>query len=95
MASYDDYYRKHLRLLRKAISEAIQQKGFTSLHDLHLQQSWMYHTSLDSSWKPLSKKALYSLINSEGNPRLDTLLKACYLLQIDVTSLFEEEDSND
>ncbi|MBL3647430.1 hypothetical protein [Bacillus sp. RHFS10] len=95
MNSYDDYYKKHLRLLRKAISEAIQQRGFNSLHDLHLQQSWMYHTSQDSSWTPLSKKALYSLINSEGNPRLDTLLKVCYLLQIDVTSLFKGENEND
>lgn len=94
MDSYDDYYKKHLRLLRKAIYEAIQQKGYTSLHDVHLQQSWMYHTSQDSRWTPLSKKALYSLMKSEGNPRLDTLLKVCYLLQIDITSLFKEEDGN-
>lgn len=88
MDSYNEYYKKHLRLLRRTINEAIQQKGFTSLHDVHLQQSWMYHTSHDPSWTPLSKKALYSLVNSEGNPRLDTLLKVCYLLQIDLKSLF-------
>ncbi|SHN33669.1 hypothetical protein [Gracilibacillus kekensis] len=94
MNSYNDYRKKHLRLLRKSINEVVQQKGFTSLHDLHLQQNWMYHTSQDSSWSPISKKALYSLVHSEGNPRLDTLLKFCYLLQIDCTTLLKEEDND-
>jgi len=94
LESYDNYRIKHLRLLRKSINVAIQQKGFTSLHDVHLQQNWLYHTSLDSSWIPLSKKGLYSLVQSDGNPRLDTLLKFCYLLQIDITNLFKEEENN-
>ncbi|MGX9806121.1 hypothetical protein ACV3PA_02680 [Exiguobacterium acetylicum] len=95
MTTYDEYYKKHLRLLRKEISEVIHQKGFTSLHDLHLQQSWMHHTSQDSSWTPLSKKALYRLVNLEGNPQLDTLLKICFLLQIDIVTLFKEEYKNE
>lgn len=91
MDNFSQFKSRQIRKLRESISNALETKGFTSIHDLHLQQATLSHTALDNNWKAISKTALYSLTDSEGNPRLDTLLKLCYLLQIDICDLFKEE----
>lgn len=89
--NYQDFKSEQIRFIRQKISIALENGSFTSFHDLLKHQEFQKGLLNDSSWTPISRKALYATIQVDSNPKLDTLLKLCYLLEIDLEGLIKIE----
>ncbi|XKO55437.1 hypothetical protein ACI2WT_22525 [Lysinibacillus fusiformis] len=90
--NYDEFKSTQLRLLRKNITQALEDSNHTTFHDLLKNQVFDIRLLNDTSWTPISRKALYSVIQTDSNPTLDTLIKVCYLLDIDLSTLTKNEE---
>lgn len=90
--NYSEFKSTQLRLLRKNITQALEHSKHSTFHDLLKNQEFDKKLLDDPSWTPISRKVLYSVLQSDSNPTLDTLIKVCFLLDIDLSILTMDEE---
>ncbi len=91
IVGYQNFRSEQLQFIRQKITIALENSSFSSFHDLLKYQEFHKGLLNDPSWNPISRKALYSTIQVDCNPKLDTILKVCYLLDICLEDLINIE----
>lgn len=96
MKGYQSFEDSQKYIMRTNIIRKMNILGINSFHDLYQKQNLIVAEKLDvterDEWVEISRTALYKLHKPDTNPELDTLIKLCFLLDLDCKKLFEEEN---
>ncbi|MGE6369903.1 hypothetical protein ACQKDB_12315 [Planococcus kocurii] len=96
MKSYLQFEEQQKFLLRSRLIQQMGKLQINSFHDLYQKQNLIAAEKLNpnevSTWIEISRNALYNLQKPDANPELDTLIKLCFLLELDCQNLFEKEN---
>lgn len=96
MSEYQKFEENQKYIMRMNIMKKMNRLDIRSFHDLYQKQNLIVAEKLDSkelnNWIEISRTALYKLQKPDANPELDTLIKLCFLLDLECENLFEKEN---